>query len=141
MKIKRNRVVLERGEQRFGNFVVKDSGNAIEVTDINLTCKHIVSVGTARGVQLREMLSVAWKKKNARKFIEAYCTVIFQTLTCVVDYELLSALLKDGQDCIGRHKDIYGIKDEVDKADDDAVLREEVELAETIEAVRKEEGL
>lgn len=138
MKIRRNKIKLEKGEQRFGNFICGIESDCIRVADINHTFMSVVNLQTARGQQLKEMLAGAWKSKNKRQFMEAYCTVMMQCSTCVVDYPLLTAMMQDSHDCIFRHKDVYGIKDEISKEEDDKILKEEVELAETEEEVRKE---
>lgn len=45
------------------------------------------------------------------------------------------------RECINRHKELYGIKEDLTDEEDAIILKEEQELHEAEEEVRKEEGL
>ena len=43
--------------------------------------------------------------------------------------------------CVNRHKEFYGIKDDVTAEEDAAIVKEEKELEEAVEEARKELGI
>ena len=74
-------------------------------------------------------------------FLGNYAAVMYNTICCVPDVEFLTDLQGAVRDCLNRHKDLYGLKDDITEEEDAKILREEVELAEAEQEARKEEGL
>ena len=62
---------------------------------------------------------------------------MFNVLSCVPDAEFFDALNKASVDCVNRHKDLYGIKENIGKEEDDAILSEQKELNEAMEELKE----
>lgn len=119
-------------DYRVGNFVYHEEVDMVKVSDVSGACSHRVSKMIAKGRQLSLYLESARKgDENARKALEMYAVGVFNVLCTVFDVEFLLIVSNAATECMERHKDIYGIKDDV---------TEESER-EDIEAVRETEAL
>lgn len=119
-------------DYRAGNFVFHEEADYIKVSDISGACSHRVSKMIVKGRQLGVYLEDAVKgSEDARKMLEMYAVVSFNVLCTAYDVEMLARLSEVANGCMNRHKELYGMKDEV---------TEESER-EDLEAVRETEAL
>lgn len=136
MKVKNGKVKLEKGDRRVGNFVYSREKAHVKLQDIGGLFSFRVSDGLLAGRMMMEVLD-----DGGEAFLGNYAAVMYNTICCVPDVEFLTALQTAVRDCLNRHKDLYGLKDDLTDDEDAKILKEEVELAEAEEEVRKEEGL
>jgi len=135
----KGKVKLQRGEFRLGNFVVGRENGRIKVSDIGGLVSHRISEGIAKGAVLRMMCENVLKKADgAERVMQNYIAVMHNVLSCIPDNEFYTDLIAAVEACMNRHKDLYGITDDVDAEKDAEVLKEEREIAETEEQLKVE---
>jgi len=139
MKTSKGKVKLERGDVRVGNFVIHTENEHYKIQDINSVFSVRASIITPIGQLIKAALeNLKGGDENSERFLHDYCAVFYNVLSVAPDYEFLGAIQKASVDCLNRHKDMYGIKDDISKEEDDRILKEEVELAEAEREARLE---
>ena len=136
MKVKKGKVKLEKGDRRVGNFVYSREKAHVKLQDIGGLFSFRVGEQLLAGQMLMSVID-----DGGEAFLGNYAAVMYNTICCVPDVEFLTALQGAVRDCLNRHKDLYGIKEDITEEEDAKILREEVELAEAEAEARKEEGL
>ena len=137
MKVtKKGQVKLEKGDRRVGNFVYHREKAHYKLQDIGELISVRLSYGLMAGRMIAEVMD-----DGGENFLHNYAASLYNVLGCVPDVEFLGALNKCVRECINRHKELYGIKDDLTDEEDAVILKEEQELHEAEEEVRKEEGL
>ena len=134
MKILNGKIKLDKRDTRVGNFVYTLEENHIKVQDISLTVTHRIHRGIAKA-QLLEMMLEDPKKYETD--LHNYATLIYNFLCTVPDATLYDDLNKAVLACINRHKDVYGIKEDITPAEDAKILQEEKELHEAVEDIKE----
>lgn len=129
MKILNGKVKLDKRDTRVGNFVYTLEDNYIKVQDINLTITHRINRHIAKGQLLEIMLKDPKKYQND---LHNYATLMYNFLCTVPDVTLYEDINKAVLACINRHKDVYGIKEDITPAEDAKILQEEKELHEAV---------
>lgn len=137
MKIINGKLKLDKRDVRAGNFVFTLEPDYIKVQDISLTVTHRISRNIARG-QLLGML-LAEPEKYARD-LRNYAALMFNLLCTVPDAEFYDDIYRASVRCVNRHKDIYGIKDDITEDEDAQIVREERELHEAVEEIKEKAG-
>lgn len=137
MKILNGKIKLDKRDTRVGNFVYTLEDNHIKVQDISLTITHRIHRGIAKA-QLLEMMLEDPKKYETD--LHNYATLIYNFLCTVPDATLYDDLNKAVLACINRHKDVYGIKEDITPAEDAKILQEEKELHEAVEDIKANAG-
>lgn len=132
MRIKNGKVRLDSRDVRTGNFVYTEEEDYVKLQDISRLAVQRVAKSTAKGQMLSMMLS---SPDDNAKFLEAYAVVSFNFLGTVCDPQMLEEVNAAAVACLNRHKNIYGIKDDVSPEEDAAILREERELREAVEEI------
>lgn len=139
MKTSKGKVKLERGDVRVGNFVIHTENEHYKIQDINSVFSVRASIITPIGQLIKAALvNLKGGDENSERFLHDYCAVFYNVLSVAPDYEFLTDIQKASVDCLNRHKDMYGIKDDISKEEDDRILKEEVELAEAEKEARLE---
>ena len=137
MKVtKKGKVKLETGDRRVGNFVYHREKAHYKLQDIGGLFSVRVSNALMAGVMISEVMD-----DGGEAFLGNYAATVYNFACCVPDVEFLGAVNAAVRDCINRHKDLYGLKEDITDEEDAKILREEFELHEAEEEVRKEEGL
>lgn len=136
MKVKRGKVKLEKGDRRVGNFVYHREPAHYKLQDIGGLVSVRISNALLAGRMIAEVMD-----DGGENFLHNYAASVYNVMGCVPDVEFLGELNKCVRECINRHKELYGIKDDLTEAEDAIILKEERELAEAEAEVRKEEGL
>ncbi|MFA6718629.1 MAG: hypothetical protein WCS15_06085 [Prevotella sp.] len=123
MKIKNGKLKLSKNDRRVGNFVFTEEDNFIKIQDINGIVSHRISRKIVKGQFLEALL-----KESAEGTKLNYCTVMFNILGVIPDMQFYDEVIKSCNSCVERHKEMYGVKSDIDKAEDDSILKEEKEL-------------
>lgn len=134
MKILNGKIKLDKRDTRVGNFVYTLEPDHIKVQDISLTITHRINRHIAKGQLLEMMLEDPKKYGND---LHNYATLMYNLLCTVPDATLYEDLNTAVLACINRHKDVYGIKENIGKAEDDKILQEERELHEAVEEIKE----
>lgn len=135
MKItKDGRLKLTKDERRIGNFVWKNEGGHIKVCDIGSQMVHKV----AKHLNVGRLLEMALTEKNDN-WLANYAAMTWLYSNVIADEQFFIDINKACTDCVERHKEFYGIKEDISKEEDDEILQESRELYEFTEEVRKEE--
>lgn len=138
MKVKKNRIKLQRGDVQVGNFVFHAEKEHYKVQDINGVFSLRLYGSMPAAMMMRTALSDTQGNEN---FLHGYAAVMYNVLSCVPDEEYLKAINEAAVACVNRHKEFYGIKDDVTAEEDAAIVKEEKELDEAVEEARKELGV
>lgn len=137
--MRKSRAKCGPGEIRVGNFFVKEESGHIKVRDLNDVSSHRVLLSIPKGQMLKSLLVAARNgESQAKNFLHSYAVVMYNLLSCVPDDQFLLGINELAVECMNRHKELYGIKDDIAKSDDDAILEEEKELAEATADAEKE---
>lgn len=133
---------ISKGDVRVGNFIYHVENSHIKVTDVYGNVTHRVSKYIAKGQMLSVALENADKDPKMLAWLENYAIAAFNFLSAVPDEELLRTVVEATNDCFLRHKDLYGIKDDISKDEDDKILQETKDEVEAMEELKKtaEEG-
>lgn len=132
-----------KGDVRVGkHFVIHDERGHYKIEPVSGWFSLRVPKRAHAGMMITAALVSREKGEDeGARFLESYCAVVMNFLSAVPDVEFLTAVNDAAIADVDRHKDLYGVRDEVDPADDAKVLQEEKELAEAEEAARKEVGV
>lgn len=137
MKIVNGRIKLEKRDTRVGNFVYTDEGEHIKIQDINLTITHRINKRIAKGQLLEMMLT---EKEEHKNDLHNYATLMYNLLCTVPDAQFYEDINTAVLACVNRHKDIYGIKADIGKEEDDAIVKEEKDLHEAVSDIVEKAG-
>lgn len=142
MKVsKKGTLKLEKKDTRFGNFVVSEENGYFKMQDIGGVVSFRVRGDIAIGRMIGIMLDSSKKgDDNSKVFLENYITMFWNLHCSIVDYEFMTEVLESSTKCINRHKDVYGIKDDITANEDAQILDEVKEMTEVEEMAKKEEG-
>ena len=131
---KDGKLKLSKDERQYGNFVFKNEEEHVKICDINSNLTHRVS----KSLNIGQMLSIALKEKQT-KYLENYASLVWMFSNIVTDEQFFLDIDKACVDCVNRHKEFYGIKEDITKEKDDEILQEAKETIEAIEELKKEE--
>lgn len=137
MKIVKGKVKLDKRDYRVGNFVYSDEGDYIKMQDINRTVVHRIEKRIAKGQLLDMMLSAPEEHK---KGLECYAVMMYNVLCVVPDPVFYNDMSSAVLACVNRHKNIYGIKEDISDEEDKAILREEREFHEAMSDIVEKVG-
>lgn len=135
MKTRKGKVKLQRGDVRVGNFIFHAENEHFKFTDINGVFSLRVSGWTPVGMMMRAALDSPGENET---FLHNYASVMYNALSAVPDMDFLGAVNGAAMDAVGRHKELYGIKDEITPEEDAGILQEERELDEATREARME---
>ena len=129
MKIlKNNKIKLERGETRVGNFFFKIEGDHIKIQDLNgLMSFRVPRKRMAVGVWLENTLN---RGAEGEETLKAYAATIWTFLALVPDQEALGGILELTKDAMQRHPDWYGYKPSDDEKANAEAAQEVKEMTE-----------
>ena len=137
MKIIKGNLKLYKNDVRVGNFVFTDENTHIKVQDISMTVVHRYRKGTVKASLLKMLMEDPDVHGNA---MLNYAAVMFNVLSVVPDAEFCAAVITAATDCINRHKNLYGVADDIGKDDDDKILAEERDLHDAAEEIAGKTG-
>lgn len=131
---KDGKLKLSKDERQIGNFVWKNEENHIKICDINSQMTHRV----AKHLNIGRMLEMALKEKRDQ-YLANYAAMTWLYSNILTDEQFFLDIDKACVDCVNRHKEFYGIKEDITKENDDEILQEAKETIEAIEELKKEE--
>lgn len=131
---KDGKLKLSKGERQIGNFVWKNEAEHIKITDINSNLSHRVS----KTLNIGRMLEMALKERHDN-YLGNYASMVWLFSNIVTDEQFFLDIDKACVDCVNRHKEFYGIKEDVIPEQDKEILQEAKETYDAIEELRKEE--
>ena len=135
MKVgKDGKMKLARNERQIGNFVFKNEEEYIKICDINSQMTHRMS----KTVLLGQQLEIAFKQK-ADTYLHNYAALLFLFSNVVTDEQFFVDINKVCVDCVNRHKEFYGIEEDLTAEQDNEILEEARGVYEAIEEMKKEE--
>lgn len=134
---KQNRVKLERGEKRIGNFILKREGSHMKVSDINEVFTHRVRRDVPIGMFLEDAYNEL-SEENTMRGIGNYFAFLWAVSSVVPDVQFLQDAFKVSEECMKRHPEAYGMPSvEVSDGEDQEIIREEKELKEFEEELKE----
>jgi hypothetical protein len=135
MKVgKDGKLKLSKDERQIGNFVWKDEPEYIKICDINSQMTHRVS----KHLNIGRMLEMALKEKQDN-YQANYAAMTWLYSNIVTDEQFFMDIDKACVACVNRHKEFYGIKEDITPEADKEILQEAKETIEAIEELKKEE--
>ena len=131
---KDGKLKLAKNERQVGNFVIKNEEEYMKICDINSQITHRVS----KGVHVGRMLETAWKERS-NDYLHTYASIVYLFSNVVTDEQFFLDINKVCIDCVNRHKDFYGIEEDITAEKDKEILEEAREVYEAVEELKKEE--
>lgn len=128
------KVKLSHDDVRVGNFIYHNEKDFVKVSDINGFVSHRISKFIPKG----RFLSMALEEPDETKtqWLQAYATVLFNVLSCVPDKDFLDELNRSAVVCAERHRNLYNVKDDISREEDDAVLEDEKNNVKAMEELK-----
>lgn len=130
---KEGRLKLAKGERQIGNFIYKDEPGYIKISDINSAMTHRVS----KHLNIGRLLEMALKERSDN-YLANYASMTWLYSNIVTDEQFFMDINKACVDCIERHKEFYGIKDDIAPETDKEILDEVQGAQEAIRELDKE---
>lgn len=131
---KDGKLKLSKDERQIGNFVYKNEPEHIKICDINSQMTHRV----AKHLNIGRMLEMALKEKQDN-YLANYAAMTWLYSNIVTDEQFFLDIDKACVDCVNRHKEFYGIKEDITPEQDKEILEESKEVYDAIEELKKEE--
>lgn len=135
MKVNKNgKLRLEKNEKQIGNFVFKNEAEHIKICDINSQITHRV----AKHLNIGRMLEMAFMEKKDQ-YLGNYAAMVWLFSNIVTDEQFFMDIDNACVACVNRHKEFYGIKEDIAPEADKEILQEAKETYDAIEELRKDE--
>lgn len=135
MKVtKDGKLKLSKDERQIGNFIYKNEPEYIKICDVNSQMTHRV----AKHLNISRMLEKALKERQDN-WLSNYAAMTWFYSNIVTDEQFFVDINKACVFCVNRHKDFYGIKEDIPTEEDAEILQESKEVYEAIEEMKKEE--
>ena len=131
---KDGKLKLSKDERQIGNFIYKNEPEHIKICDINSQMTHRV----AKHLNIGRMLEMAFKEKKDQ-YLANYAAMTWLYSNIVTDEQFFLDIDKACVACVNRHKEFYGIKEDITPEQDKEILEESKEVYEAIEELKKEE--
>ena len=130
---KDGKLKLSKGERQIGNFVWKNEAEHNKITDINSNLSHRVS----KTLNIGRLLEMALKERHDN-YLGNYASMVWLFSNIVTDEQFFLDIDKACVDCVNRHKEFYGIKEDITPEQDKEILQEVKETYDAIEELKKE---
>ena len=135
MKVgKDGKLKLSKDERQIGNFVFKNEPEYIKICDINSQITHRV----AKHLNIGRMLEMAFVEKKDQ-YLGNYAAMVWLFSNIVTDEQFFMDIDNACVACVNRHKEFYGIKEDITPEADKEILQEAKETYDAIEELKKEE--
>lgn len=131
---KDGKLKLSKDERQIGNFIYKNEPEHIKICDINSQMTHRV----AKHLNIGRMLEMALKEKKDQ-YLANYAAMTWLYSNIVTDEQFFLDIDKACVACVNRHKEFYGIKENITPEQDKEILEESKEVYGAIEELKKEE--
>ena len=134
MKATKDGIKLAKNEYRVGNFIYKNEENHIKIFDINTALTHRV----AKHLNIGRMLEIAIKEKR-ENYLHNYASMVWLFSNIVTDEQFFLDIDKACVDCVNRHKEFYGIKEDIAPKEDNDILEESKQVYNALEELKDKE--
>ena len=135
MKVgKDGKLKLSKDERQIGNFVWKNEPEYIKICDINSAMTHRVS----KKLNIGRMLEIALKERQDN-YLANYAAMTWLFSNIVTDEQFFVDIDKACVACVNRHKEFYGIKEDITPEADKEILQKVKETIEAIEELKEKE--
>ena len=135
MKVgKDGKLKLSKDERRINNFVFKNEPEYIKICDINSQITHRV----AKHLNIGRMLEMAFVEKKDQ-YLGNYAAMVWLFSNIVTDEQFFMDIDKACVACVNRHKEFYGIKEDITPEADNEILEESKEVYGAIEELKEKE--
>lgn len=131
---KDGKLKLSKDERQIGNFIYKNEPEHIKICDINSNMTHRVS----KRLNIGRMLEMALKEKR-NEWLHNYAAMVWNFSNIVTDEQFFLDIDRACVECVNRHKEFYGIKEDITPERDKEILEEVKATTEAIEELKKEE--
>jgi hypothetical protein len=122
---------LSKDERRYGNFIYKNEEEYIKICDINSQVTHRV----AKHLNIGRMLEMALKERQDT-FLSNYAAMVWLFSNIVTDEQFFLDIDKACVDCVNRHKEFYGIEENISREKDKEILDESNAVHDAIEELK-----
>ena len=134
MKVSKDGTIkLAKNERQFGNFILKNEEFYMKVTDIQSQMSHRVS----KLLNIGRFLEMGYKEKSNEN-IHVYMALLWMFSNVIPDVEFAKDINNACIACINRHKDFYGIKEDISTEEDAEILREAKETYDAVEKLKED---
>ena len=131
---KDGKLKLSKDERQIGNFIYKNEPEHIKICDINSQMTHRV----AKHLNIGRMLEMALKERKDQ-YLANYAAMTWLFSNIVTDEQFFLDIDKACVDCVNRHKEFYGIKEDITTEEDAEILQEAKETYEAIEELKEKD--
>lgn len=136
MKVgKDGKLKLSKDERQIGSFIYKKEAEHIKITDINGGVTHRIS---RKMLMSGRLLDIQMSEKETT-FLHNYATMVYNFSGVLPDEEFMIAVNNACIACINRHKEFYGITEDITPEKDAEIIQEAKETIEALEELNKEE--
>lgn len=133
MKVSKDgKLKLSKDERQIGNFVFKNEESHIKICDINSQMTHRVG----KHLNIGRFLEMGFKQKDDNS-LSNYSALLWLFSNILPDVEFIKDIDKACTDCVNRHKEFYGIKEDITPAEDAEILKESEEVYNAIEELKE----
>lgn len=134
MKVgKDGKMKLAKNERQIGNFILKNEEQYIKIQDINSQITHRVS----KLLNIGRFLEIAYKERSNEN-IHVYMALLWMFSNVIPDVEFAKDINNACVACINRHKEFYGIKEDISTEEDSEILREAKETYDAVEKLKED---
>jgi hypothetical protein len=134
MKVSKDgKMKLAKNERQIGNFILKNEEQYMKVTDINSQMSHRVS----KLLNIGRFLEMGYKEKSNEN-IHVYMALLWMFSNVIPDVEFAKDINNACVACINRHKEFYGIKEDISTEEDSEILREAKETYDAVEKLKED---
>jgi DNA-binding cell septation regulator SpoVG len=134
MKVSKDgKMKLAKNERQIGNFILKNEEHYIKIQDINSQITHRVS----KLLNIGRFLEMAYKERSNEN-IHAYIAMMWNFSSIIPDVDFVRGINEACVACVNRHKEFYGIEEDISTEEDSEILREAEEVYNEIEELKKE---
>lgn len=134
MKVSKDgKMKLAKNERQIGNFILKNEEHYIKIQDINSQITHRVS----KLLNIGRFLEMAYKERSNEN-IHAYIAMMWNFSSIIPDVDFARDINEACIACVNRHKEFYGIKEDISAEEDTEILKEAEEVYNEIEELKKE---
>ena len=127
-----------KNDVQVGNYVYHIENGYVKVKDVAGNTSHRISTLTLKGRFVLDAIRRYRDDKSTAKWLENYSAIMLNVLLCVPDNDFFADLNTACLACISRHKNLYSIKEDISKEEDDAILEEEKNRHEAMEVLKHE---
>ena len=124
---------LSKNERQIGNFIYKDEAEHIKISDINSMITHRVS----KHLNIGRMLEMAFKERKD-VYLGNYAAMLWNFSNIVTDEQFFMDMDRVCVTCVNRHKEFYGIKEDITPEADKEILDESIEVYNAIETLKED---